>query len=98
MPRSANPTPSAAPTAYRRLCAWCRTDLGPLWPGSQANSYGICIACTQRYFPDLYDSDGTDTQTFLRPGDADEAPNAVAGADSAVQSREVASTEDHKDE
>jgi hypothetical protein len=56
MPQPAKPGPSPQPPVYRRICAWCRADMGPMWPGSRANSYGICPACIQCYFPDLYES------------------------------------------
>ena len=46
---------SAVPTRHRRICSWCHADLGPLWPDSQAPSYGICPRCVRRYFPDLYE-------------------------------------------
>lgn len=51
----ANPSPHSSP--FRRICAWCQADLGPLWADSQAHSYGICPTCKQRYFPDLYEAD-----------------------------------------
>jgi hypothetical protein len=73
------PKSSPPSSPFRRICAWCHTDLGPLWPGSRAHSYGICPACLRRYFPDLYETDGTKAQPHepqprseQRPEDIDE--------------------------
>ena len=58
MRRSAKiPKPSPPSSRYRRICAWCQADLGSLWAGSPAHSYGICPQCMQRYFPDLFATD-----------------------------------------
>jgi hypothetical protein len=64
------PSPPSSP--YRRICAWCHADLGPLWPGSTAHSYGICRPCMQRNFPDLYTSD----QLAEASGTTPDTPNA----------------------
>lgn len=42
-------------TSHRRICGWCRHDLGELWPGSQENSYAICDDCKARFFGWLYE-------------------------------------------
>jgi hypothetical protein len=58
MRRSAKiPKPSPPSSPFRRICAWCHADLGSLWAGSTAHSYGICSPCRQRYFPNLYESE-----------------------------------------
>jgi hypothetical protein len=75
-PAPAPKTP-VAPTLFRRICAWCHADLGALWPDSQTNSYGICPACSQRYFPDLYEPDASIPLTpaeLERSGRDEEAP------------------------
>lgn len=60
MPESATMPKSLSPSSpFRRICAWCNTDLGSLWTGSVAHSYGICSPCIQRYFPELYQTDNT---------------------------------------
>ena len=38
----------------RRICSWCSSDLGELTHQSEEPSYGICLDCAHRYFPDLY--------------------------------------------
>ena len=38
---------------YRRICAWCSTDLGALTYHSDYHSYGICVDCVQQFYPDL---------------------------------------------
>jgi hypothetical protein len=53
--RAKIPKPSPSSSRYRRICAWCQADLGSLWDGSPAHSYGICPLCMQRYFPDLFE-------------------------------------------
>lgn len=40
---------------FRRICSWCRGDLGALDHESQDHSYGICEACAHRYFAFLYE-------------------------------------------
>jgi hypothetical protein len=50
--------PASPISTFRRICSWCRCDLGPLWHGSQQHSYGICAACRDRYFAYLYEADG----------------------------------------
>jgi hypothetical protein len=72
MRRSAKiPKPSPPSSPYRRICAWCHADLGSLWPGSQAHSYGICSPCTHRYFPDLYEADGQAEPSLAVPATPD---------------------------
>jgi hypothetical protein len=39
---------------YRRICSWCSSDLGELTYHSEEPSYGICLDCAHRYFPELY--------------------------------------------
>ena len=43
------------PANFRRICAWCRCDLGPLENPIERHSYGICEPCQQRYFAHLYE-------------------------------------------
>jgi hypothetical protein len=45
------------PAAFRRICSWCRSDLGALDHHAQDHSYGICEACAHRYFAYLYEPD-----------------------------------------
>lgn len=45
------------PILFRRICSWCRDDLGALWEGSQHHSYAICPTCQRIYFPALYELD-----------------------------------------
>jgi hypothetical protein len=100
MRRSAKiPKPSPPSPPYRRICAWCQADLGSLWVGSTAHSYGICLPCIQRYFPDLYESDGPVESARTVP-DTPDAQNAeVEDADtaSAKRSRTVASQASERD-
>jgi hypothetical protein len=37
---------------FRRICAWCSTDLGALTYHSDYHSYAICMDCVRQYFPD----------------------------------------------
>lgn len=30
---------------YRKICAWCKTDLGPIGPEFNGNTHGICPDC-----------------------------------------------------
>jgi hypothetical protein len=48
---------STQPTTFRRICSWCRSDLGALGHQSQDHSYGICETCAHRYFAYLYEPD-----------------------------------------
>ena len=48
---------SAQQTTFRRICSWCRSDLGALDHHSQDHSYGICETCAHRYFAYLYEPD-----------------------------------------
>ena len=48
---------STQPTAFRRICSWCRGDLGALDHQAQDHSYGICETCAHRYFAYLYEQD-----------------------------------------
>jgi len=50
---------------HRRVCSWCRGDLGPLAHASQHDSYGICALCTRRYFAYLYEPDEGDVPAIL---------------------------------
>ena len=52
---------STQPTTYRRICAWCRSDLGALNQQCQDHSYGICETCAHRYFASLYEPDALAT-------------------------------------
>jgi hypothetical protein len=52
MPAVVVPSPSAR---FRRVCSWCRCDLGPLDHATEHHSYGICKQCQHRYFAHLYD-------------------------------------------
>jgi hypothetical protein len=47
--------------SFRRVCAWCHCDLGPLEHPSQHHSYGICEQCQYRYFAQLYESDAEES-------------------------------------
>jgi hypothetical protein len=40
---------------YRKICAWCRCDLGPLSYTADNHSYGICDTCLQSHYADLLD-------------------------------------------
>jgi hypothetical protein len=42
-----------AQRAYRKICAWCRCDLGPLTYTADNHSYGICATCLQSHYADL---------------------------------------------
>jgi hypothetical protein len=54
MPAVVLPAPRAS---FRRVCSWCRCDLGPLTHATAHHSYGICEQCQYRYFAHLYKSD-----------------------------------------
>jgi len=41
----------------RRICSWCRCELGVLEHHSQEHSYGICESCVHHYFAYLYEPD-----------------------------------------
>jgi hypothetical protein len=45
------------PAAFRRICSWCRRDLGALEHYCQDHSYGICETCAHCYFAYLYEPD-----------------------------------------
>jgi hypothetical protein len=64
MPITVASIPQAA--AHRRVCSWCRGDLGPLTHPSQHDSYGICPSCAQHYFAYLYESDEGNVPPILR--------------------------------
>jgi hypothetical protein len=42
---------------FRRVCSWCRCDLGPLEHPTEQHSYGICERCQYQYFAHLYEPD-----------------------------------------
>jgi hypothetical protein len=42
---------------FRRVCSWCRCDLGPLLHATEHHSYAICERCQHRYFAHLYEAD-----------------------------------------
>jgi hypothetical protein len=92
------PKTPAAPTLFRRICAWCHADLGSIWPDSQTNSYGICPVCIQRYFPDLYEPDASlpltpaELERGAREGDAP-TDDLEPGTD---EPRAVGSAGDHE--
>ena len=44
----------ASRASFRRVCSWCRCDLGPLAHAAEQHSYGICAQCQHRYFAHLY--------------------------------------------
>jgi hypothetical protein len=85
------PSPPSSP--HRRICAWCHIDLGPLWAGSTAHSYGICPSCIQRYFPDLYEADrpADVARTVPDTHDAQDVVHEDADAVSGERSRVVSS-------
>ena len=46
---------SAPHANFRRVCSWCRCDLGPLAHATKHHSYGICEQCQHQYFAFLYE-------------------------------------------
>jgi hypothetical protein len=54
MPAVVLPAPQAS---FRRICSWCRCDLGPLAYATKHHSYGICEQCQYQYFAHLYKAD-----------------------------------------
>ena len=54
MPAVVSPAPR---TSFRRVCSWCRCDLGSLDHATEHHSYAICEQCKYRYFAHLYKSD-----------------------------------------
>jgi hypothetical protein len=35
------------PPFYRRICAWCKVDMGEAPKGSTADTHGICPTCAK---------------------------------------------------
>jgi hypothetical protein len=57
MQQISRPVSSSRLPYFHKLCAWCGYDLGVLSQHTEFPSYGICAACAQRYFADLYEAD-----------------------------------------
>jgi hypothetical protein len=83
---------ASAQRAYRKICAWCRCDLGPLTYTADNHSYGICATCLQSHYADLLEEAPAPAVTVVRAGQCAQHPLVRASRRSTVTPRVVALT------